>query len=91
LERKHLLESTPKSTWVDIFSKYRNIQFLNRAVLAELVEDILIDNEGKAEVVFQGHDKIEEMVGNLEGYLGNDKAEESPHDNDTEAAIAVGG
>ena len=58
-EREQALESTQRSvTWIELFKQYENITELQRSVIVNLIERIIIYDSKHIEVVFRYEDQL---------------------------------
>ncbi|MCD8107036.1 MAG: recombinase family protein [Oscillospiraceae bacterium] len=72
-ERKRAIANFEEAKWIKTFKKYRNITSLERPILAELLEQVLVYPGGKMEIVFKDTNFIEAT---LEAYGYNEIIEE---------------
>ena len=62
-ERKQTVESNQRSvTWIELFKQYENITELQRAVVVNLIERIIIYDAKHIEVVFRYQDQLNSAV-----------------------------
>ena len=76
LERMELYSSTYRETikrirkdeyWINHYKRNKNIKKLSRTVLKELVEVIIVNEEGNVEIKFKYQDEYNNLLNYLEG------------------------
>ncbi|MCD7740852.1 MAG: recombinase family protein [Ruminococcus sp.] len=61
-ERRTVLSNYEEAKWIKAFKKYRNLTSLERPILAELVDKVLVYEGGRMEVVFKDTNSIESTL-----------------------------
>ncbi|MCD7785677.1 MAG: recombinase family protein [Oscillospiraceae bacterium] len=61
-EREHVISGYQNARWIGNFSKYRDITSLERPILAELLEQVLVHPGGKMEIIFRDEKSIEQTL-----------------------------
>lgn len=61
-KQRLLKNKTHLKPWIELFRKYRNIETLDRSIVATLVERIVVYSKDRIEVVLHFHDEIQEML-----------------------------
>lgn len=72
-ERRRAIANFEEAKWIKTFKKYRNITSLERPILAELLEQVLVYPGGRMEIEFKDSNSIEAT---LEAYGYNEIIEE---------------
>ena len=72
-ERRTVVANYEEAKWIQTFKKYRNLTSLERPILCELVEKVLVFSDGRMEVVFKDTNSIE---GTLEAFGYEEPREE---------------
>lgn len=71
-EREKALHNKDAENWIQIFRKYQNVESLDRPMLAELLERIILQADGHLEFVFKEQDEIEACMEMLKGGTTNE-------------------
>ena len=61
-EREKETEKSNNIEWMNIFKNYEKINELNRLLVDELIEDIVISEDGNLKVIFKYEDKYFEAL-----------------------------
>jgi DNA invertase Pin-like site-specific DNA recombinase len=68
-EREHAVESNDrKIKWIELFKQYRNITELQRNVIVNLIERIIIYDAKHIEIVFRYQDKLDSAIQYIERF-----------------------
>ncbi|MCD8007020.1 MAG: recombinase family protein [Oscillospiraceae bacterium] len=74
-ERRRIVDSYKDMKWIKTFKKYRGITSLERPILAELVEEVLVHENKQLDIVFRYQNSIDaalEAYGYGEGDYGDE-------------------
>ena len=71
-QRQEALGEQTDSQWIQLFKKYRNITVLTRPVVVELLDKIVVFEDGRVEVCFKYQDAFQEFSDVITVYLAND-------------------
>lgn len=71
-QRQEALGEQTDSQWIQLFKKYRNITVLTRPVVVELLDKIVVFEDGRVEVCFKYQDAFQEFSDVITVYLTND-------------------
>lgn len=59
--------------WIDHYKRNKKIKTLTRSVVVDLIEKIIVFNDGKVEVIFKYHDEYEQLLAFLEKEMADNR------------------
>lgn len=65
--------ASPKQQWIQEFVKYRNLQELNRCVAVECIEQIIVYEDKRVEIVFSHAQSFQTLTEHVQEFFAQQK------------------